>query len=360
MNCYMCDEVLPTRFSLLQHVRERHDDFWVCAGCNAQFQRETNFKYHERTCNFKRRIKRNLDEMESEDTTLQTGGARVTMRNLAIPLPDDPIVRTIVPRGFALIPYMRKIGKSKPKSPFYVSLLLRYEGRNTPTLIFTKPDMDMREHGDELAQQLIDRENQGMKIEKYLRLRVHVPIVQTAQALNGTLRDFSITLNDREQTAESIFEVLRDAVYGYRNTITKSGASKVSVTLHVQFHLAVDPSHVTEPPVVLTTPPAEWLEGGVGVDTMLCDIYNELINSIEQYELCGSGWVLDKLLRLDLHVLKFTPLRGSTYIPLPKEIQLKHAVLNIKNSDNFCFLWCIIAALHPCDENKDRISKYQP
>ncbi|CAD6224302.1 GSCOCG00011769001-RA-CDS, partial [Cotesia congregata] len=30
---------------------------------------------------------------------------------------------------------------------------------------------------------------------------------------------------------------------------------------------------------------------------------------------------------------------------LPKEIQLKHAVINIQNKDEFCFLWCVTAAL---------------
>ena len=34
--------------------------------------------------------------------------------------------------------------KSKPKSPFYLSLLLRYEGMDTSVLIFTKPGVSMK------------------------------------------------------------------------------------------------------------------------------------------------------------------------------------------------------------------------
>jgi hypothetical protein len=161
-------------------MSERRDNSRTCDGCGSQFQREINFKYHARTCTFKRGSKRKLGEMESEDIALQSGSGaaaaggadedvRVSMGDLAAPLSDDPIARTIALHGIALAPYMRKIGKSKPKSPFYLSLLLRHEGRrNTPVLIFTKPGMSMREHGDELARQLVDRENDGMKIEKYL------------------------------------------------------------------------------------------------------------------------------------------------------------------------------------------------
>ena len=186
-----------------------------------------------------------------------------------------------------------------------------------------------------------------------------MPIVETEQALNGTLRDFSIPLERREQTPGNMFELLRDAVYSYRNTIAKSPSSKVTLSLHMLFHLSVDPSYLTDPPVVLVTPPVEKLEGGMNVNDILESFYTMILDSIEQYELCGSGWVLNKMLRLDLHVANYDPLRASTYMPLPEEIALKHAVVNIHNSDNLCFLWSVISELHPCDENKQRVSNYE-
>ena len=75
----------------------------------------------------------------------------------------------------------------------------------------------------------------------------------------------------------------------------------------------------------------------------------------------GSGWVLDQLLQLNLHVHEFVPLRGSTYLPLPKEISEKHAVVNIQNSDNLCFLWCVIASVYgdPNDHDPQRVAHYQ-
>ena len=53
----------------------------------------------------------------------------------------------------------------------------------------------------------------------------------------------------------------------------------------------------------------------------------------------GSMWNFIKGLKLVLDVNKITPLKASSWIPLPKEIKNKKAVLNPKNyDDNKCFL----------------------
>ena len=43
-------------------------------------------------------------------------------------------------------------------------------------------------------------------------------------------------------------------------------------------------------------------------------------------------------------------------------MQLTKGVLNIQNSDNCCFVWCVLALLHPVDRanNANRVTKYEP
>ena len=50
-------------------------------------------------------------------------------------------------------------------------------------------------------------------------------------------------------------------------------------------------------------------------------------------------------------------LSGSSYIPLPKELASKKAIINMKNDDNECFKWCIARALNPVEKNAERITK---
>ena len=59
--------------------------------------------------------------------------------------------------------------------------------------------------------------------------------------------------------------------------------------------------------------------------------------------------------------MKYDPIRASTYLPLPKELKAKKACLDIQNNDNECFLWSILASLHPVQRrnNLTRVSKYE-
>ena len=69
----------------------------------------------------------------------------------------------------------------------------------------------------------------------------------------------------------------------------------------------------------------------------------------------GSGWRLHSILRLELRTVRYKPLRGETYIPLPGELAVKKAIINMKNNDNRCFLWCVLRALNPRDRDQERL-----
>ena len=100
----------------------------------------------------------------------------------------------------------------------------------------------------------------------------------------------------------------------------------------------------------------------ITVTSNLLDIYTLFLNEIKEkisiFAENGSGWALDKKLHLDINVNKYNPLRASSYIPLPKQIAKKLAVINIKNNDNYCFAWSIISALFPSQKNVNRTTSY--
>ena len=52
------------------------------------------------------------------------------------------------------------------------------------------------------------------------------------------------------------------------------------------------------------------------VHDALNSTYENLVSAIEDFQQRGSGWILDKLIALDLHLLEFDPLRATSYIPL--------------------------------------------
>ena len=70
----------------------------------------------------------------------------------------------------------------------------------------------------------------------------------------------------------------------------------------------------------------------------------------------SSRFVIEKLFFWDIHIWKSDPLKVSSNIDLPKEIKLKKAVVNIQNNDNICFLYSVLAHLHPPQWKPERVS----
>ena len=93
------------------------------------------------------------------------------------------------------------------------------------------------------------------------------------------------------------------------------------------------------------------------------EIYNEMIDEIEEEiqkveQAEGSGWVFLEVENLTLHTDIWDPIKASSYIDLPKELKNKNAIINMKNEDNKCFLWCVLRALNPSkDKHPSRIDK---
>ena len=59
--------------------------------------------------------------------------------------------------------------------------------------------------------------------------------------------------------------------------------------------------------------------------------------------------------KLEIHTTEYNPTKGSSYIPLPDWISNKKAIVNIKNKDEKCFLWCILRYLYPKETHEERI-----
>ena len=96
--------------------------------------------------------------------------------------------------------------------------------------------------------------------------------------------------------------------------------------------------------------------------TDISKLYNEMADEIEEEiqkveNSEGSGYTFVKVVKLVLHVTRWEPLYGSSYIPLDPYIANKKAIINMKNEDDKCFMWCVLRALYPKDKNAERIDK---
>merc|ERR1712208_148426 len=94
------------------------------------------------------------------------------------------------------------------------------------------------------------------------------------------------------------------------------------------------------------------------------DLYDESKNKIwktfDAWLKEGSGWIIQSMDEFILKICRYTPIEGSSYIESPRKIRNTHSVVNIQNEDDKCFLYSVLAKLHPVEKHTERVSNYEP
>ena len=64
--------------------------------------------------------------------------------------------------------------------------------------------------------------------------------------------------------------------------------------------------------------------------------FQEVHRALEEFIRQGSNWTVHKVICLEINTVQYSPIAGSSYMLLPREISTSHSVLNIKNVDQKC------------------------
>ena len=86
--------------------------------------------------------------------------------------------------------------------------------------------------------------------------------------------------------------------------------------------------------------------------------FQEILYRIDAWINKGSGLIIESIESQYINISTNRPLVGSSYIDLP--VELKHPrteLINIKNNDQKCFLWCHVRHINPLKEHLERITK---
>ena len=72
----------------------------------------------------------------------------------------------------------------------------------------------------------------------------------------------------------------------------------------------------------------------------------------------GFGWKVESIESQYVNISTYRSLLGSSYMNLSVELKsLKKGLINIKNKDQKCFLWCHVRHINPSKEHLERILK---
>ena len=95
---------------------------------------------------------------------------------------------------------------------------------------------------------------------------------------------------------------------------------------------------------------------------LLAKVIHTILEKINIYQQNGSGWYFKEIVNLEIHTVKYYPMKGGpegsggSYIPLPDWIMRKKAIVSLRNKDNKCFIWSILRYLHLREKNDSRLT----
>ena len=98
--------------------------------------------------------------------------------------------------------------------------------------------------------------------------------------------------------------------------------------------------------------PTEFMEHDLN------EAFQKVVAGLEKYIHESSGWKLKMVQNVQVHTINYRPLSASTFIDLPRTLKCSQSLLNIKNEDSKCFLYCILAKLYPNVKFPERASSY--
>ena len=181
-------------------------------------------------------------------------------------------------------------------------------------------------------------------------------ISQVEQALTGFTKSFDIELRDKKDPLVQLQKSRNAIEYLFNNQLKTTKGFKYVETLQVKF-TKFSNDRKTEKNGFFNSK-ADLIIINTDIKSSLHTSQQQILNSIAQWVSEGSGWTIQSIESHHINIANYSPLKGSSYIELPPELQNSaKGLINIKNEDNECFRWCHIRHLNPQDKNSHRIKK---
>ena len=192
-----------------------------------------------------------------------------------------------------------------------------------------------------------------------------VNIIKRRQALRNKVKSFEVVKRERKDPSKQLYYTTPGVAEELEDILNRDGGMKAQVTLHVTFKKKKimyrddgQAEEVFEYKDAYFNSNAFTISNEYQIIDALDKAAEEINNKIAVWLSEGSGWTMAEIRSHYVNIVKYLPLRGSSYIPTPIEIRHHNkGLINLKNTDNKCFLWCLNRHLNPRKKDPQRITK---
>jgi len=155
-------------------------------------------------------------------------------------------------------------------------------------------------------------------------------------ALNGTVESHHFLTGPSDI---DIDEFLHNNADGIREQLDSAVRRHTSIkhyaTMDVQFYRTTVDGELQQTTARFRTSP-NILSDATTID--IDGMVKEFTSAVENFNKRGSNSIVDVVVDFQITLAPYRPMQSSTFIPTPKEIRNKNAIVNVQNrTDNLCF-----------------------
>ena len=181
-------------------------------------------------------------------------------------------------------------------------------------------------------------------------------IEQVAKAMTGYTKSFEIGIKNNKDPLTQLQNTRKAIENHIKSILTSMKGLKFVETLKVTFTKMSGSEAINKTAFFNSKP--QTIINNTEIPEALQSSKEQILNFVAQWISEGSGWTIESVDNHYLNIVKYEPMKGSSYIKLPQELRNgKKGLINMKNEDNECFRWCHIRHLNPQDKDPQRIKK---
>ena len=175
-------------------------------------------------------------------------------------------------------------------------------------------------------------------------------IEQTDKALKGYTKSYEISIKNNKDPLAQMQNTRKAIEHRVITLLNEMKGLKYVETLKVTFEKNSADEIVEKSAYFNSTP--QTIINQMEINEALQMSKQQILNKIAQWISEGSGWTIQSVDSHYLNIVKYKPMKGSSYIQLPSELRNSaKGLINMKNEDNECFRWCHIRHLNPQDKD---------
>ena len=181
-------------------------------------------------------------------------------------------------------------------------------------------------------------------------------IEQTDKALKGYTKSYEISIKNNKDPLAQMQNTRKAIEHRVITLLNEMKGLKYVETLKVTFNKISDGEIVIKNGYFNSK--VQTIINQMEINEALQMSKQQILNKIAQWISEGSGWTIQSVDSHYLNIVKYKPMKGSSYIQLPYELRNSaKGLINMKNEDNECFRWCHIRHLNQQEKYPQRIKK---